>query len=67
MCIFAYYTAILGAIYNMQRTKKAKGQIVRKRRAQGRPRVRKRESARGGGGEPRGCIDPEAPCVNHRA
>lgn len=30
--IFAYYTAILGAIYNMRRTKKAKGQMVRKRR-----------------------------------
>lgn len=29
--IFAYYTAILGAIYNMRRTKKAKGQMVRKR------------------------------------
>jgi len=38
--IFAYYTAILGAIYNMQRTKKAKGQMVRRRGMEGRRRER---------------------------
>lgn len=48
--IFAYYTAILEAIYNMQRTKKAKGQIVRRRGTEEWRRgrwERERESERG--------------------
>lgn len=48
MRVFAYYTAILGVIYNMQRTKKAKGQIVRRRGGTDGETRRERERVRRG-------------------